>query len=85
MKKKIIFSIGVMASCMAFGMLHLSSTQSIDEQCISLLNIEALTAQEEGCHYTNGYTAFTKKSGGAYDCCNVWVSKAPNTNEGHCR
>lgn len=23
--------------------------------------------------------------GGAYDCCQVWVSKAPNTSEGHCR
>lgn len=28
---------------------------------------------------------FTNKSGGAYDCCQVWVSKAPNTSEGHCR
>lgn len=85
MKKKIIFSVGAMMFCMVIGMFHLNSIQSNDKQGISLLNIEALTEQEEDCHYTNGYVAFTNKSGGAYDCCKVWISKAPNTNEGHCR
>ena len=49
-------------------------------------NIEALANSEAGdCHYENGYTAFTSKDGGAYDCCKVWVSKKPDTDEGHCR
>lgn len=51
-----------------------------------LANIEALARDESSdCDYKNGYTAFTNRGGGAYDCCRVWVSRAPNTNEGRCR
>lgn len=49
------------------------------------LNAEALSSQESSsdCHYKNGYTSFSGKKGGAYDCCQVWVSNAPG-NE-HCK
>lgn len=83
--KKIIFSAGVLSLCIATWVHSSQSVQSMDKQDITLLNVEALTAQEEGCHYTNGYVAFTKNAGGAYDCCQVWVNRAPNTSEGHCR
>ena len=49
-------------------------------------NVEALatgTESQDDCHYSNGYTAFTNKKGGAYDCCMVWVAKAPKDE--HCR
>lgn len=48
-------------------------------------NVEALCdgENEDPCNYKNGYTAFTKKKGGAYDCCRIWVNNAP-MNE-HCR
>lgn len=50
-------------------------------------NVEALstgTEEDNDCNYKNGYTAFSgKKGGGGYDCCKIWVNKAPE-NE-HCR
>ncbi|WP_147401017.1 hypothetical protein [Bacteroides sp. OF04-15BH] len=49
-------------------------------------NVEALstgTEEDNDCAYKNGYTAFTRKKGGGYDCCKIWVNKAPE-NE-HCR
>lgn len=49
-------------------------------------NVEALAKDGESqddCHYLNGYTSFTGKKGGAYDCCKVWVTNAPKGE--HCR
>lgn len=48
---------------------HVSETSSLLMQ-----NVEALatgTESQDDCHYSNGYTAFTGKKGGAYDCCKV--------------
>lgn len=50
--------------------------------------ISEAQADDEGgggdCHYLNGYVAFTNHAGGAYNCCMIWVNKAPKTSEGHC-
>ena len=48
-------------------------------------NVEALSGKSErdDCNYKNGYTSFTGKKGGAYDCCKVWVENAPKSE--HCR
>lgn len=35
------------------------------------------------CDYKNGYTSFTSRKGGAYDCCQVWVPYSPGGE--HCR
>ncbi len=52
---------------------------------IQMANVEALVNGEGGdCNYTNGYRAFTSKGGGAYDCCKIWVNKAPDKGEGTC-
>ena len=58
----------------------------VNESDLLLANAEALANGGEGsdeCHYTNGYTWFTSKDGGAYDCCQVWVNKKPGDE--HCR
>ncbi|MDR0605023.1 MAG: hypothetical protein LBG80_12040 [Bacteroidales bacterium] len=44
---------------------------------VVLANTEALSSEGgSGCHYKNGYTAFSDKAGGAYDCCQIWRNKA---------
>lgn len=52
---------------------------------VMMCNVEALAADENKCDYDNGYKAFTKKGGGAYDCCKEWESHKPDTDEGNCR
>ncbi|MCM1111218.1 MAG: NVEALA domain-containing protein [Clostridium sp.] len=87
MRKKILFDlIAIAFIAFAFGCLMLTRTNQYEELSgIQLENVEALAEEEDDdCNYKNGYLAFTNKSGGAYDCCKNWVSKAPNTNEGRC-
>ena len=85
MKKKII-TIAAIGSLILFTAAYsIFSTEKNQVNSLMLENIEAL-AQSEGtkpCNYTNGYTSFTGKSGGAYDCCQIWVNQPPG-NE-HCR
>lgn len=52
---------------------------------LALINVEALANDEGDCHYTNGYRVFTSSSGGAYNCCQIWVPNAPDTTQGLCR
>jgi len=61
-------------------------SHAYEASSLLMQNVEALATgadSQDNCHYTNGYTAFTGKKGGAYDCCKVWVQNAPQ-NE-HCR
>lgn len=86
MKKKIIFA--AVAAVMGIGTYVVTQTTKTADSLteLQIVNAEALSDNEkDDCNYNNGYTAFTKSSGGAYDCCKIWVSKAPNTDEGHCR
>lgn len=58
----------------------------VSEGDLLLENAEALASSGENpedCNYKNGYTSFTNKKGGAYDCCLVWVPRLPNDE--HCR
>ena len=49
---------------------------------LTMNNIEALASGESGdCNYINGYKAFKKASGGAYNCCKVWITREPNTSQ----
>lgn len=78
---------GMMAvAIVAVAGLAIYANQSKEHKSdVMLANIEALASGENtNCDFQNGYTAFTSKSGGAYDCCRKWVSNAPNTNEGRC-
>lgn len=85
MKKLLKISIAA-AMALVAGYSIYASQQKVELSDLTQRNIEALATNESSdCHYVNGYVAFTTKSGGAYDCCNVWVSKAPDTKEGHCR
>lgn len=53
---------------------------------LMLANVEALAGGESsGCHYINGYKAFTSNSGRAYDCCMVAVPNAPDKKAGNCQ
>lgn len=81
MKKKTL-----MLSCIAaVAIVAIVGTKNCESQVYEtndLLrsNIEALstgTEADDDCDYKNGYTAFTNKKGGAYDCCRVWVNYAP--------
>lgn len=87
MKKKIIF-VAVAAVIGISAYVGVNSHQKDAMSDIQMANVEALVRGESGendeCHYKNGYTAFTNKGGGAYDCCSIWVAKSPNTDEGHC-
>ena len=86
--KKVILFLAVIAIVSAIGVNYVSTSATRDVSEIELANIEALAGDENNsndCNYRNGYVAFTNKEGGAYDCCKVWVSYAPNTSEGHCR
>jgi len=86
MKTKKLIVLSIVAAAMGYSLIAAKTKSHEQVSNLMLANIEAL-ARNEGsdCNYKNGYTAFTNRSGGAYDCCQVWVSKAPNTNEGHCR
>lgn len=86
MKKKTVAKIvlSVIFVCIAvYGVCSYQQSNVVSD--LMLANIEALARGESDCHNINGYVAFTRRSGGAYDCCNVWVSRAPNTKEGRCR
>lgn len=76
-----------MENCfLKYGMVLEKRSGKKVESKFFLDNVKALASGEgSNCHDSNGYVTFTSKTGGAYDCCTVWVSKAPNTNEGHCR
>ena len=48
-------------------------------------NLEALSESENNeCNYKNGYTAFTGKEGGGYDCCRIWRDLRPDTKAKMC-
>lgn len=80
---KITFAAAFVAIA-GYGVYTSQKVEPLSE--LVLANVEALAEEENNeCNYTNGYTAFTNKGGGAYDCCKVWVPKAPDTDEGHCR
>lgn len=85
MKKiiKIAF-VAAFAAIAGYG-VYTSQKSNMEMSDLAMANVEALANDESNCHNTNGYTAFTNRGGGAYDCCYIWVSKAPNTSEGHCR
>lgn len=84
MKKKVIFASIALIAVVSTA-ISVKDTDQYLTSPLRLANIEALSGDESSdCHYNNGYVAFTSKSGGAYDCCKIWVNRAPNTNEGHC-
>lgn len=74
--------VAVFAAMAGYGVYANQKADTISD--IMLANVEALASGESGCHYANGYVAFTSDGGGAYDCCNIWVNRHPDTNEGHC-
>ena len=80
--KKLIFS-GIVVTMLASGALYASkSFKAIDLTNIQLANIEALAeVEEDDCHYTNGYKAFTGKKGGGYDCCLIWRELKPEEEQ----
>ena len=85
MKKNILKATLVATFALLAGYNVYNSQKAEGMSELALANVEALAdGKDEGCHDTNGYTAFMGKSGGAYDCCSVWVAKAPNTSEGNC-
>ena len=48
-------------------------------------NLEALSESEnKECNFKNGYTAFTGKEGGGYDCCRIWRDLRPDTKAKMC-
>ncbi|MDR1582924.1 MAG: NVEALA domain-containing protein [Prevotellaceae bacterium] len=85
MKKKILGGIAVLAIA-AVAMMNVNfNSQSNELSAISLANVEALAEESSGCHYTNGYTAFSGKFGGAYDCCQIWRNTKPADNATMCQ
>lgn len=68
---------------LASGALYASqSFKAIDLTNIQLANIEALAeVEEDDCHYTNGYKAFTSESGSGYDCCQIWRALKPEDDQ----
>jgi len=88
MKKKVFLMLSCIAAVAIATFAGKKTFESHAYETSSLLmqNVEALATgadSQDDCHYSNGYTAFTGKKGGAYDCCMKWVANAPN-NE-HCR
>ena len=79
MKKFILIAVSAIVAVSAGIFAYLNSESKTDD--LFSANVEAL-AENEGndCHYTNGYRAFTKYSGGAYDCCQVWRNYRPKYN-----
>lgn len=74
------------AAVVAMGYVGYRAYSPLSEKDALLLeNVEALSDGEDECHYVNGYAAFTGNPGGGYDCCKVWVNRAPDSSEGHCR
>jgi len=84
MRKKLTFTALAVCFCAAsyIGLKSFESSNCISDVQIS--NIEALVNGESGCNYNNGYKAYKKGQGGAYDCCGVWREMEPNTKEGNC-
>lgn len=83
MKKQIFIGLACLAICGCFAIKFIGDDKST-ETSLLMENVEALSDSENSsCHYQNGYTNFTKKRGGAYDCCQIWVNKAPGDE--HCR
>lgn len=81
-KRATLFACLLMGAAAYYGFTSKKATNS--ESNIMLENVEALSnIEEDDCHYINGYTYFTNKKGGAYDCCKVWVNKRPGDE--HCR
>ena len=89
MKKKILVPLlgaVVLGLGVYFGYHTYDAYAGTNESDLLLANAEALATSEgasDDCHYSNGYTWFTSKNGGAYDCCKVWVNKKPGDE--HCR
>lgn len=85
MKKCFIVALALAFACAGTVVGVKKIGNSSNENNFLQENVEALCdgENEDPCSYKNGYTAFTGKKGGAYDCCRVWVSNAPK-NE-HCR
>ncbi len=85
MGKSFIFSMIAVCFCIAIyvGLKSVENSKVLSDMEIS--NVEALVRGESDCHYNNGYTAFKKGSGGAYDCCGIWRDLEPNAKEGKCQ
>ena len=79
MKKKLIILAGSLMTLVICATTYFSVNANSD---VSLLmqNVEALAEGESNCNYTNGYTSFTGRSGGGYDCCMVWRDLRPDDN-----
>lgn len=83
-KKKLITLCTVTVAIVLAGYGGMNAYKTVGNNNLLMENVEALSESEPNdCDYKNGYTAFSSKKGGAYDCCKIWVSNAPE-NE-HCR
>jgi hypothetical protein len=96
MSVKLLVAFAAVAGVIGLVGYH-SSSESHEFTDLEMENIKALTEDEPsdsgsssgsssgGCHDINGYVAFTGGSGGAYNCCSIWIDMAPLTTEGHCK
>lgn len=57
-----------------------SNATMTDQERLLQQNLEALTDTEDGndCKFVNGYSIFTSRNGGGYDCCKVWKDLRPD-------
>jgi hypothetical protein len=96
MSVKLLVAFAAVAGVIGLVGYH-SSSESHEFTDLEMENIKALTEDEPsdsgsssgsssgGCHYVNGYVAFSGEDGGAYNCCGIWIYKSPLTVEGHCK
>lgn len=87
MEKKKKFILVTLFVVMAVGYNMYSSKGNVSFSELTLANMEALAGSDEtdDCDYQNGYTKFSGKEGGAYDCCKKWVNNAPAKDAKFCR
>lgn len=77
MKK--IYALAAAAILLCASAATIVIVKNNDSDSLFDANVEALAQDEVGvnCHYTNGYTEFGDRDGGAYDCCAKWRDKRP--------
>lgn len=84
MKRK-IFLTSVTIVVLAIAVVGVNAYNYYSMPALTRANLEALSESEnDECNYKNGYTAFTGKDGGGYDCCREWRDLRPDTKAKMC-